>query len=96
MRIALTALTPRGPQDLVVSADDGAVIGQVTAALRGVAGGSGPLAPVIALPRSQPPPGPGPALPARRPGRAAGHRAGTAAPQRRATGPAAGRPGDPA
>ena len=63
MRIALTALTPRGPQDLVVSADDGAVIGQVTAALRGAAGGSGPLAPVIALPRAQPPPGPGPAPP---------------------------------
>ena len=63
MRIALTALTPRGPQDLVVSADDGAVIGQVTAALRGVAGGSEPLAPVIALPRTQPPPGLGPAPP---------------------------------
>src|SRR5215469_5561658 len=60
MRIALTALTPRGPQDLVVSADDGALIGQVAAALRGVAGGSEPLAPVIALPRAQVPAGHGP------------------------------------
>ena len=57
MRIALTALTPQGPQDLVVSADDGAVVGQVAAALRGAAGGAGRLAPVIALP--QPGPGPG-------------------------------------
>jgi DNA segregation ATPase FtsK/SpoIIIE, S-DNA-T family len=59
MRIALTALTPRGPQDLVVSVDDGAVIGQVAAALRGVAGGSEPLAPVIALSRTQVPAGNG-------------------------------------
>ena len=59
MRIALTALTPRGPQDLVVSTDDGAVVGQVAAALRGVAGGSEPLAPVIALPRTQVPAGHG-------------------------------------
>jgi DNA segregation ATPase FtsK/SpoIIIE, S-DNA-T family len=64
MRIALTALTPRGPQDLVVSADDGAVIGQVAAALRGVAGGSEPLAPVIALPRTQVPAGHGAPPPA--------------------------------
>ena len=74
MRIALTALTPRGSQDLVVSADDGAVIGQVAAALRGVAGGSEPLAPVIALPRTQvpashgPPPAAAPGLPAAAPG----------------------------
>ena len=50
MRIALTALTPQGPQDLVVSGDDGAVVGQVAAALRGAAGGAHRLAPVIALP----------------------------------------------
>ena len=60
MRIVLTALTPRGPQDLVVSADDSAVIGQVAAALRGLAGESEPLAPVIALPRTQVPAGQGP------------------------------------
>jgi DNA segregation ATPase FtsK/SpoIIIE, S-DNA-T family len=73
MRIALTALTPRGPQDLVVSADDGAVIGQVAAALRGVAAGSEPLAPVIALPRTQVPAshGPPPALGQETPRRAA-------------------------
>src|ERR1700751_3398043 len=67
MRSALTALTPRGPRDLVVSADDSAVIGQVAAALRGVAGESEPLAPVIALPRTQVPAGHGPPS-------AAGHR----------------------
>ncbi|HEY2490295.1 MAG TPA: FtsK/SpoIIIE domain-containing protein [Streptosporangiaceae bacterium] len=67
MRITLTALTPRGPQDLVISADDSALIGQVAAALRGVAGGSEPLAPVIALPRTQVPAGHGPPS-------AAGHR----------------------
>ena len=54
MRIALTALTPRGPQDLVVSADDGAVVGQVAAALREAARASAnALAPVVALPRTQ-------------------------------------------
>jgi len=35
MRIALTAPTPQRPQDVVVSADDGAVVGEVAAALRG-------------------------------------------------------------
>jgi S-DNA-T family DNA segregation ATPase FtsK/SpoIIIE len=54
MRIALTALTPQGPQDLVVSADDSAVVGQVAAALRQAAGGTHRLAPVIALPRTVP------------------------------------------
>src|SRR5881275_2559176 len=63
MRIALTALTPRGPQDLLVSADDAAVVGQVAAVLREVAGETERLAPVIALPRTQAPAGHGPAPP---------------------------------
>ncbi len=58
MRIALTALTPQGPRDVVVSADDGAVVGQVAAALREADGGTERLAPVIALPRTAPGPGP--------------------------------------
>ena len=33
MRIALTALTPRGPADVIVSGDDGATAGQVAEAL---------------------------------------------------------------
>ncbi|HEY3733702.1 MAG TPA: cell division protein FtsK, partial [Streptosporangiaceae bacterium] len=54
MRIALTALTSQGPQDLVVSGDDGAVVGQVAAALRGAAAPGGQrLAPVITLPAGQ-------------------------------------------
>ena len=35
MRIALTALTPQGPRDLVVSGDDSLTVGQVAAELRG-------------------------------------------------------------
>jgi DNA segregation ATPase FtsK/SpoIIIE, S-DNA-T family len=50
MRIALTALTPQGPQDLVVSGEDGAVVGEVAVALREASGGPVRLAPVIALP----------------------------------------------
>src|SRR5437899_1263578 len=38
MRIALTALTPQGPADVIVSGDDGATAGQVAAALREPAG----------------------------------------------------------
>jgi len=50
MRIALTALTPQGPQDLVVSGEDGAVVGEVAVAVREASGGPVRLAPVIALP----------------------------------------------
>ncbi len=63
MRIALTALTPQGPRDVVVSADDGAVVGQVAAALRRAAGGAERLAPVIRLPRTPAHPGQGLAPP---------------------------------
>jgi S-DNA-T family DNA segregation ATPase FtsK/SpoIIIE len=34
MRIALTALTPQGPRDLIIGAADGVTVGQVAAALR--------------------------------------------------------------
>src|SRR5205823_5976972 len=34
MRIALTALTPKGPADVIVSGDDGATAGQVAEALQ--------------------------------------------------------------
>ncbi len=63
MRIALTALTPQGSRDVVVSADDGVVIGQVAAALREAAGGAERLAPVIRLPRTSAHPGQGLASP---------------------------------
>jgi len=34
MRITLTALTPQGPRDLIVSGDDDLTVGQVAAELR--------------------------------------------------------------
>jgi S-DNA-T family DNA segregation ATPase FtsK/SpoIIIE len=69
MRIALTALTPHGPRDLIVSADDGATVADVAAAARealawpGGAAGAARLAPVISLPLAGPAPeaAPGPA-----------------------------------
>lgn len=66
MRIALTALTPHGPRDLIVSGDDLATVGDVAAAARealagpGGAGGAGRLAPVISLPLAGPAPEPAP------------------------------------
>lgn len=57
MRIALTALTPHGPRDVIVSGDDGATVGDVATAAREVLAGAGQLAPVISLPRPAPAPG---------------------------------------
>lgn len=52
MRIALTALTPQGPQDVVVTGDDGATTGQVAAVLRTALAGRERLAQVISLPKA--------------------------------------------
>jgi DNA segregation ATPase FtsK/SpoIIIE, S-DNA-T family len=52
MRIALTALTPAGPQDVVVNGDDTATVGQVAAVLRAALAGRERLAQIIALPRA--------------------------------------------
>lgn len=50
MRIALTAFTPKGPRDLIVSGDDGSTVGQVAAELRASFWPHERLAPVIQLP----------------------------------------------
>jgi S-DNA-T family DNA segregation ATPase FtsK/SpoIIIE len=58
MRIALTALTPQGPQDVLVSGDDDATVGDVAAALGPVIGRpptpAERLAPVISIARNGP------------------------------------------
>ena len=54
MRIALTALTPHGPRDLIVTGADGATVGDVATAAREVLAGAGRLAPVISLPLAAP------------------------------------------
>jgi S-DNA-T family DNA segregation ATPase FtsK/SpoIIIE len=50
MRIALTALTPQGLRDLVISGDDGLTVGQLAAGLRTSLGPREHLAEVIQLP----------------------------------------------
>src|SRR5689334_18335895 len=52
MRIALTALTPRGPADVIVSGDDGATAGQVAEALADAFAPKEHLASVIMHPRA--------------------------------------------
>ena len=52
MRIALTALTPQGPADVIVSGDDGATAGQVAEALHEAFAPQEHLAPVIMHPRA--------------------------------------------
>src|SRR5947199_6141776 len=52
MRIALTALTPRGPADVIVSGDDGATAGQVAEALAAAFVPKEQLASVIMHPRA--------------------------------------------
>jgi DNA segregation ATPase FtsK/SpoIIIE, S-DNA-T family len=52
MRIALTALTPQGPADVIVSGDDGATAGQVAEALQEAFAPQEHLAPVIMHPRA--------------------------------------------
>ena len=52
MRIALTALTPQGPADVIVSGDDGATAGQVAEALHEAFAPKEHLAPVIMHPRA--------------------------------------------
>jgi S-DNA-T family DNA segregation ATPase FtsK/SpoIIIE len=52
MRIALTALTPQGPADVIVSGDDGATAGQVAEALQEAFAPKEHLAPVIMHPRA--------------------------------------------
>ena len=52
MRIALTALTPGGPADVIVSGDDGATAGQVAEALAEAFAPKEHLAPVIMHPRA--------------------------------------------
>ncbi len=54
MRITLTALTPTGPRDLVISGDDGLTVGQVAAELRGAVWPREQLAEVIPLPGAEP------------------------------------------
>jgi S-DNA-T family DNA segregation ATPase FtsK/SpoIIIE len=58
MRVALTALTPQGPQDVLVSGDDDATVGDVAAALGPVVGRPAApaerLAPVISIARNGP------------------------------------------
>jgi DNA segregation ATPase FtsK/SpoIIIE, S-DNA-T family len=49
MRVALTALTPQGRRDVVVSGDDSASVSQVAAALNEALAPAGHLAPVVAL-----------------------------------------------
>src|SRR5260370_803384 len=50
MRIALTALTPQGPQDVIVQGDDHATVGDISAALRAGFWPAERLADVIPLP----------------------------------------------
>jgi DNA segregation ATPase FtsK/SpoIIIE, S-DNA-T family len=52
MRIALTALTPQGPADIIVSGEDGACAGQVAQALNEAFAPREKLAPVIMHPRA--------------------------------------------
>src|SRR5436190_1804497 len=52
MRIALTALTPKGPADVIVSGDDGATAGQVAEALQEAFAPREHLASVIMHPRA--------------------------------------------
>jgi S-DNA-T family DNA segregation ATPase FtsK/SpoIIIE len=52
LRIALTALTPGGPADVIVSGDDGATAGQVAEALAEAFAPKEHLAPVIMHPRA--------------------------------------------
>jgi S-DNA-T family DNA segregation ATPase FtsK/SpoIIIE len=52
MRIALTALTPQGPADVIVSGDDGATARQVAEALQAAFAPTEHLAPVIMHPRA--------------------------------------------
>src|SRR6185437_1216667 len=52
MRIALTALTPRGPADVIVSGEDGATAGQVAEALADAFAPREHLASVIMHPRA--------------------------------------------
>ncbi|MGD0245423.1 MAG: FtsK/SpoIIIE domain-containing protein, partial [Streptosporangiaceae bacterium] len=52
MRIALTALTPRGPADVIISGDDGATAGQVAEALADAFAPQEHLASVIMHPRA--------------------------------------------
>src|SRR5919108_2467219 len=52
MRIALTALTPQGPADVIVSGDDGATARQVAEALQAAFAPNEHLAPVIMHPRA--------------------------------------------
>ena len=56
MRITLTALTAQGPQDVLVSGDDDATIGDVAAALGNItrhqAAPAERLAPVISIART--------------------------------------------
>jgi S-DNA-T family DNA segregation ATPase FtsK/SpoIIIE len=58
MRVALTALTPQGPQDVLISGDDDATVGDVAAALGPVVGRPATpaerLAPVISIARNGP------------------------------------------
>ena len=58
MRVTLTALTPQGPQDVLVSGDDDATVGDVAAALGPVVRQQGApaerLAPVISIARNGP------------------------------------------
>ena len=71
MRIALTALTPKGPADVIVSGDDGATAGQVAEALQEAFAPKEHLASVIMHPRAA---AAGTALPRQRAG-ALGRRA---------------------
>ena len=59
MRIALTALTPQGPADVIVSGDDGATAGQVAEALHEAFVPKEHLAPVIMLSHAAQARGPG-------------------------------------
>src|SRR6266487_1394910 len=52
MRIALTALTPQGPADVIVSGDDGATAGQVAEALQEAFAPKEHMASVIVHPRA--------------------------------------------
>src|SRR6478736_9459854 len=52
LRIELTALTPRGPADVIVSGDDGATAGQVAEALHEAFAPNEHLASVIMHPRA--------------------------------------------
>jgi S-DNA-T family DNA segregation ATPase FtsK/SpoIIIE len=70
MRIALTALTPQGPRDLIVEGDDGMTVGEVATELRNSVWPRERLAEVIQLPGAtgsgrsarRPAPAPGTAL----------------------------------